>query len=106
MTLVGQISETPEYIRINRQKWDCNVSKKVVSIPIWKLNHKRFLTKWAKVQQYATMYTATETYPPIVVEDLDSDGFANIVDGAHRVKALMQMGVENVNAVVVINHNN
>jgi len=93
-------------MRIQVQGWDVEASNEVVVINIANTNLRNMDTKWSKVEKYIELYkTGNTDYPAVIVERYKETNHFEIIDGAHRIKALNFLGVETVNARLVIQHN-
>jgi len=93
--------------RVKVQGWDVNVTTTSKEVKISHTNYKNLITNWDKVKKYRDMITQGSDYPCVILEEEEGfPGFYTIIDGAHRIKALLEKGKETVNSKIVISHNN
>lgn len=93
--------------RIQVQKWDVNVEEATIDISIDRTNLGNMETNWDKVKKYVDLYKAGNTdYPAVIVERYEDTDFFEIIDGAHRIKALNFLGIKTVKSHLVVSHNN
>lgn len=99
--------ETFKTINVKVQGWDVQVSDCMQVIEIAKTNIRNMDVNSSKVVKYAEMLMANPNkYPFVIVEeDKKYPGFYNIIDGAHRIKALLFNEIKTVNALFVVKHN-
>jgi len=92
--------------RVKTQKWDVNVTNEIFEIKIASTNLRNIITNWDKVVKYVDLYKNGNTdYPSVILEKYKDTEHFEIIDGAHRIKALDFLGLKNVKANLVINHN-
>lgn len=95
-------------INIKVQGWDVNCTEFFQEIEIQKTNIRNMSTDGKKVSEYMDLFkSGSDKYPFVILEEnAKYPGFFNIIDGAHRIKALQMIGSTTVKAILVINHNN